>query len=146
MMGSWLLWDQCTNKLIQSASVIFPKFQPYGQSHMPAKGSLLHIMNAVTLGEVLTEQYFEEENWAIGSLPLVKDVKLPFHLGKALKGPHRDNWRKSCEAELAQMAARDVWDVAEKVPGMKTIGHQWVFYLKSNADGSIEEFKAHLVA
>ncbi|MBW0545411.1 hypothetical protein O181_085126 [Austropuccinia psidii MF-1] len=146
MTGGWLLWDQRTNKLIQLASVIFPKFQPYWQPNMPAKGSLLHIMNTMTLGEVPTEQYFEEENRAIGSLPLVKDVKIPFHLGKALKGPHCKDWRKSCEVELAEMATRDVWEIVEKVPGMKTIGHRWVFDLKNNANGSIEKFKARLVA
>ncbi|MBW0488631.1 hypothetical protein O181_028346 [Austropuccinia psidii MF-1] len=146
MTGGWLLWDQCTNKLIQSASIIFPKFQPYGKLNTPAKGSLSHIMNAMTLGKVPTERYFEEENWAIGSLPLLKDIKIQFHLGEALKGPHRDNWRKACEAGLAQMGARDVWDVVQKVPGMKTIGHRWVFDLKSNVDCSIEKLKAWLVA
>ncbi|MBW0464017.1 hypothetical protein O181_003732 [Austropuccinia psidii MF-1] len=69
-----------------------------------------------------------------------------FHLGKELKGPHRDDWRKAYEAELSQMVARDVWDVVQKVPGMKNIGHRWVFDLKSNADCSIEKLKAWLVA
>ncbi|MBW0520871.1 hypothetical protein O181_060586 [Austropuccinia psidii MF-1] len=47
LSGSWLLWDQRTNKMIQSTSVIFPQFQPSRQADTPAKGSLLHIMNAI---------------------------------------------------------------------------------------------------
>ncbi|MBW0502835.1 hypothetical protein O181_042550 [Austropuccinia psidii MF-1] len=146
MTDGWLLWDPRTNRMIQSASIIFPKVQPYGGPTTPGKGSLSHIVSAMTLGEVPTEQYFEDENRAINSLPLVKDVKIPSHLGEALKGPHRNNWKTACEAELTQMATREVWDVVEKIPGMKTIGHRWVFDLKSNANGSIEKFKARLVA
>ncbi|MBW0539263.1 hypothetical protein O181_078978 [Austropuccinia psidii MF-1] len=146
MSGGWLLWDQHTNKMVQSASVIFPQFQASGQEDTPAKDSLTHIMNAMVLGKVPTEQYFEEENWAIASLPLVKDVKIPNHLGQALSGPHCNNWRAACLMELAQMAKRDVWDVVVKEPGMKTIGHQWVFDLKTNTNGGIAKFKARLVA
>ncbi|MBW0467129.1 hypothetical protein O181_006844 [Austropuccinia psidii MF-1] len=145
MMGGLLLWVLRTNKMIQSASVIFPKFQPYGQPKMPSKCPLSHIVSVMTLGEVLTEKYFEEENQAIDSLPLVKDVKIPSHLGEALKGPHRNDWKRACEAELTQMATRDVWDVVEKVPGMKKIGHWWVFDLKSNANGSIKNSRPGLL-
>ncbi|MBW0521837.1 hypothetical protein O181_061552 [Austropuccinia psidii MF-1] len=146
MTGGWLLWDPRTNKMIQLASVIFPQFQPYGQPTTPGKGSLSHVVSAITLDKVPMEQYFEDENQAINSLPLVKDVKIPFHLGEALKGPHRNSWKRACEEELTQMATREVWDVVKKIPGMKTIGHQWVFDLKSNANGSIKKFKARLVA
>ncbi|MBW0471930.1 hypothetical protein O181_011645 [Austropuccinia psidii MF-1] len=146
MTGGWLLWDPRTNKMIQLASVIFPKFQSYGRPTTPGKGSLSHVITTMTLGEVPTEQYFEDETRAVNSLPLVKDVKIPSHLGEALKSPHRDSWRRACEAELNQMATREVWDVVDKMPGMKTIGHRWVFDLKRNGDGSIEKFKSRLVA
>ncbi|MBW0514301.1 hypothetical protein O181_054016 [Austropuccinia psidii MF-1] len=96
MSGGSLLWDQHTNKMVQSASVIFPQFQASRQADTPAKGSLTHIMNTRVLGEVTMEQYFEEENQAIASLPLVKDVKILNHSGQALSGPHRNHWRTSC--------------------------------------------------
>ncbi|MBW0542200.1 hypothetical protein O181_081915 [Austropuccinia psidii MF-1] len=99
MSGSWLLWDQQTNKMVQSMSVIFPQFQTSRQADTPIRGSLMHIMNAMLLGKVLTEQYFEEENRAIASLPLVKDVKIPNHLGQVLSGPHRKHWRAGPDGE-----------------------------------------------
>ncbi|MBW0541367.1 hypothetical protein O181_081082 [Austropuccinia psidii MF-1] len=86
MSGGWRLWEPSTNKMVQSASVIFPHF------------------------------------------------------------PHREKWREACLAKLDQMATREVWEAVEKKPGMKTIGHRWVFDIKRNVDGSIDRFKARLVA
>ncbi|MBW0527843.1 hypothetical protein O181_067558 [Austropuccinia psidii MF-1] len=79
--------------MVQSASVIFPQFQPSRHLATSTKDCLTHIMNAMVLGEVPTEWYFEEENWAVSSLPLVKDVKIPSHLGQAFNGPHCNQWR-----------------------------------------------------
>ncbi|MBW0498256.1 hypothetical protein O181_037971 [Austropuccinia psidii MF-1] len=142
LSGSWLLWDQFTNKMIQSASVILTQFQLSRYADTHAKGSLLHIMNVMSLGEVPTERYFEEENWAIASLPLVKDVKIPNHLGQALSGPNRDHWRTACLAELDQMVKRDVWSVVAKEPGMKTIGHRVLNVAMSSAGDCCAELLA----
>ncbi|MBW0535353.1 hypothetical protein O181_075068, partial [Austropuccinia psidii MF-1] len=147
MTGGWLLWEPSTNKMVQSASVVFPQFQPSAVSAAPvAKGSLSHVVNSMTLGEVPTECLFNAETQAIDSLFLAKDINIPKHLGKALSGPHCEQWWQACLAELDQMAARHVWEVVEKQSHMKTIGHQWVFDLKRKPNGSMERYKARLVA
>ncbi|MBW0478213.1 hypothetical protein O181_017928 [Austropuccinia psidii MF-1] len=147
LSGGWLLWEPSTNKMVQSASVIFPQFQPANTAQESSnKGSLRHIVSTVLLGEVPTEKYFESENQAIDLILMAKDVNIPTHLGKALSGAYQENWKAACQAELDQMATRDVWEVLPKLPGMKTIGHCWVFDLKCNLDGTVEEFKARLVA
>ncbi|MBW0527976.1 hypothetical protein O181_067691 [Austropuccinia psidii MF-1] len=72
-----------------------PKHQQNGavsKCHFPPvptikTGCLTHIMNAIVLDKVPTERYFEEENQVVSSLPLVKDVKIPSHLGQVLNGP-----------------------------------------------------------
>ncbi|MBW0464060.1 hypothetical protein O181_003775 [Austropuccinia psidii MF-1] len=92
----------------------------------------------MTLGEVPTESIFAEETTAVNSLPQ--------HLGQALCGPNQHHWKEVCMAELAQMERWDVWEVVNKEKGMKTIGHQWVFDMKRQDDGSVKKFKAHLVA
>jgi hypothetical protein len=38
------------------------------------------------------------------------------------------------------------WDVVDKVEGGKKVGSKWVFKVKKLADGSIDKFKARLVA
>ncbi|MBW0461137.1 hypothetical protein O181_000852 [Austropuccinia psidii MF-1] len=147
LTGGWLLWEPNINKMVQSASVIFPKFQSSNMPlQPPIKGSLQHIVNTTFLGEVPTEKYFKSENREIDSIFLVKDISVPNHLGQALSGAHQDMCRAACRAELDQMIARDIWEVLPKQPCMKTIGHCWVFDLKSNLEGTMEKFKARLAA
>ncbi|MBW0547056.1 hypothetical protein O181_086771 [Austropuccinia psidii MF-1] len=91
MSGGWLLWEPSTHKMVQSASIIFPQFQPSTALSRPiSKGSLGHMINEMSLGEVPTERLFTPENQAIDSLILVKDIIIPEHLGWALAGRHRE--------------------------------------------------------
>src|SRR5208337_744968 len=49
-------------------------------------------------------------------------------------------------SELASLAKNNTWEVIERLPpGHKALGSKWVFKIKKNADGSIAQFKAHLV-
>ncbi|MBW0535962.1 hypothetical protein O181_075677 [Austropuccinia psidii MF-1] len=147
LTGGWLLWEPSTDKMVQSASVIFPKFQSSNMPpQLPTKGSLQHIVNTMSLGEVPTEKYFKLENQAIDSIALAKDMGIPNHLAQQLSGVHQDKWGEACRAELAQMVARDVWEAVPEQPGMKTIRNCWVFDLKHNLDGTVEKFKALLIA
>ncbi|MBW0575017.1 hypothetical protein O181_114732 [Austropuccinia psidii MF-1] len=147
MTGSWLLWEPKSDKMIQSASVIFPQFQSLGGPKTGnSKGSLSNIVHRAALGSVSMERYFHIENTAIEMLPLTKDITIPEHLGQALSGRYQDHWRAAFKCELNQILA---WDVLEEVPKtgeMKTIGHHWVFDIKQQASGGIEKFKAWLVA
>ncbi|MBW0501140.1 hypothetical protein O181_040855 [Austropuccinia psidii MF-1] len=147
MSGGWLLWEPSTNKMVQSASIIFPQLQPSTNLSRPiSKGSLGHVVSTMSLGEFPTERLFAVENQVVDSLILVKDINIPEQLSQALLGPHREKWREACLAELDQMSTRDVWEAVEKKPGIKTIGHRWVFDIKQNVDGSMDCFKARLVA
>ncbi|MBW0488316.1 hypothetical protein O181_028031 [Austropuccinia psidii MF-1] len=82
-----LMWDPACDKMVQSTSVIFPRFQLMGKSNPgKSKGLLGHIVNTDVLGKVATERYFEEENGAIEMLPLTANLAIPEHLGQALSG------------------------------------------------------------
>ncbi|MBW0467658.1 hypothetical protein O181_007373 [Austropuccinia psidii MF-1] len=147
MSGSWLLWDPESDRLVQSASIVFLHFQSSGIKDADCqKGSLSHIVNAETLGQVPMECYFNDENMAIDTLPVAKDITIPEHLGQVLSGLLSHEWRRACKAELEQMLLRDVWELVVKDNTMKTIGHRWVFDIKHHADRTIEKFKAHLIA
>ncbi|MBW0509161.1 hypothetical protein O181_048876 [Austropuccinia psidii MF-1] len=145
--GGWLLWDPVGDRQVQSASVVFPRFQSSNNTPTGSvKGSLSHIVNAAMLGQVPTEWYFKNELKAIDTLPVTKDVVIPEHLGQALSGPLQHKWKRACKAELEQMTLRDVWEAVDKGKMMKMIGHRWVFNIKHHADGTIEKFKACFVA
>ncbi|MBW0563556.1 hypothetical protein O181_103271 [Austropuccinia psidii MF-1] len=59
------------------------------------KGSLSHVANTEILRQVPTEQYSKDENMAIDTLPVTKDITIPKHLGQALSGPLSQEWRKA---------------------------------------------------
>ena len=40
----------------------------------------------------------------------------------------------------------NVWTVVDLPPGKKAVGYKWVFKLKKLPDGSIDHFKARVVA
>ncbi|MBW0500491.1 hypothetical protein O181_040206 [Austropuccinia psidii MF-1] len=98
------------------------------------------------LKPLMTGGYLADDNEAISSLPLAKDIVIPDHLSQAFSGSRKGDWTTVCLAELDQMKQRDVWEVVNKTPGMKTISHQWVFDIKCSIDGTVEKFKAQMVA
>ena len=48
--------------------------------------------------------------------------------------------------EMGSMARNKVWKLVDLSPQRKSIGNNWVFKIKRQADGSIDKFKARLVA
>ena len=50
------------------------------------------------------------------------------------------------EQELKSLKENKVWELVELPKDRKIIGSKWVYKLKSGPDGSIERYKARLVA
>jgi len=48
--------------------------------------------------------------------------------------------------EMASLHKNEAWDLVELSTGRKPIGNKWVFKKKTNAEGKVEKYKAHLVA
>ncbi|MBW0464765.1 hypothetical protein O181_004480 [Austropuccinia psidii MF-1] len=133
--------------MIHSASAIFPCFQmACSEKGTLAKGSLRHVLNKMSLGQVPMELYFECKEKAINSLPLAKDISVLENLRQALVNPHQHHWEQACLDKLDQMKRQGVWQAIIRTPAMKTIGHCWVFNTKLDEYGNIKKFKARLVA
>ncbi|CAI5500194.1 unnamed protein product [Closterium sp. Naga37s-1] len=66
---------------------------------------------------------------------------------QALTGPHAKEWRAAMDAELKALESRDTWVLVDRaaVKGRRVLSGKWVFRLKTNADGTIERFKARWV-
>ena len=50
------------------------------------------------------------------------------------------------DEELSTLHKTDTWDLVPLPPGKSVVGFRWVYKIKTNSDGSIERYKARLVA
>ena len=74
------------------------------------------------------------------------DLEEPATFQDAINGPDQVHWRSAVKAELKSMHLRGVFHAAKVPRGQGAIGTKWVFKIKRKADGSIEKYKACLVA
>ena len=65
---------------------------------------------------------------------------------EALNGPDKIKWTNAIEKEMNLLSKNDVWELVELPKDRKSVGSKWVFKVKFDADGSVERYKARLVA
>ena len=70
----------------------------------------------------------------------------PTTVEEALSGPEKDKWKEAMKKEMDSLKANDVYDIVKLPQHRKTVGCKWIFKRKVRADGSIERYKARLVA
>jgi hypothetical protein len=55
-------------------------------------------------------------------------------------------WRQAMELETKALHQNGMWELVPLPLAKKTIGCKWVYTVKFNLDGSVEQLKARLVA
>jgi hypothetical protein len=63
-----------------------------------------------------------------------------------MSGPDADKWYEAAAVEMQAHLDNGTWKLVKLPAGRKAIGSKWVLKIKRNADGSIERYKARLVA
>ena len=76
----------------------------------------------------------------------VESIEEPRSYNQAVNGKNGDKWREAINQELKALEKNGTFELKELPPGKNTVGCKWVFKVKKNQDGSIERYKARLVA
>ena len=87
-----------------------------------------------------TTKYFGDEFIVY----LVDDT--PRTIEEAYSSPDADFWKKAVRSEMVSIMSNGIWEVVERPYGCKPVGCKWVFKKKFRPYGTIEKYKARLVA
>jgi reverse transcriptase-like protein len=55
-------------------------------------------------------------------------------------------WKAAMDKEINTLEKANTWSTVQHPANKNIIGSKWVFCIKCKADGSIDKYKAHLVA
>ncbi|KAE8673457.1 Aspartic proteinase A3 [Hibiscus syriacus] len=83
------------------------------------------------------ENPLENEEASVDSITILDTVE------ESLKDP---KWKKAIEEELKALENNNTWIIVDLLKDKKLVDCKWVFTVKYKADGSIERYKAGLVA
>ena len=70
-------------------------------------------------------------------------IKIPNSVYEALKVPE---WHKATLEEYTALEKNGTWVLTKLPHGKKTVGCKWIFPIKHKASGSVDRYKAQLVA
>ncbi|GJV06432.1 retrotransposon protein, putative, ty1-copia subclass [Tanacetum coccineum] len=72
------------------------------------------------------------------------DLGKPANYKAALLDPESEKWLDAMNVEMQFMKNKEVWDLIDLPPNGKTVGSKWLFKKKTDMDGAVHTFKAHI--
>nr|GEU41510.1 hypothetical protein [Tanacetum cinerariifolium] len=83
--------------------------------------------------------YVDFEEHELGDLNELPNYKV------ALSDPKYDKWLEAMNMKMQSMTDNQVWILVELPLNGRTVGRKWLFKKKTDMDGNVHTFKAHLV-
>lgn len=77
---------------------------------------------------------------------LTEDVDEPLNIKEAWTGEHANQWKKATDSEYDSLINNGTWELVPPPNNKNIVGSRWVFKVKHNSDGTVNRFKARLVA
>nr|GEY48213.1 hypothetical protein [Tanacetum cinerariifolium] len=84
--------------------------------------------------------YIDAEEHELG------DLGEPANYKAALLDPESKKWLNAMNVEMQSMKYNEVWVLVELHPNGKTVGSKWLFKKKTDMDGNVHIYKAHIRA
>ncbi|GJV95012.1 retrotransposon protein, putative, ty1-copia subclass [Tanacetum coccineum] len=84
--------------------------------------------------------YIDAEEHELG------DLGEPANYKVVLLDPESDKWLNAMNVEMQSMKDNEVRVLVKLPPNGKTVGSKWLFKKKTDMDGAVHTYKAHLVA
>jgi hypothetical protein len=67
-------------------------------------------------------------------------------IAEAFASPDLDNWKEAIRSEMDSILSNRIWELVDQPYDYKSVGCKWVFKKKLRPDGTIDKYKARLVA
>ena len=77
---------------------------------------------------------------------LTAEIDEPKNIFEAWNGDHSVHWKEATDSEHGSLQDNTTWDLVPLPKDKKAVGSRWVFKVKRNGDGSLDRYKARLVA
>ncbi|MDQ4222848.1 hypothetical protein RBK84_00475, partial [Pseudomonas aeruginosa] len=65
---------------------------------------------------------------------------------EAMSSSESSCWKEAIKSEIDSILSNKTWEIVDILPGIKPIGCKWIFKKKLKPDGSIDKYKAGIVA
>ena len=75
----------------------------------------------------------------------VSQIREPVTMEEAILSEYFVQWKHTADSEYESLIA-ETWELVELPAGCTPIGCKWIFKVKYDKDGRVEQFKGHLVA
>ncbi|CAB4038208.1 Retrovirus-related Pol poly from transposon TNT 1-94 [Paramuricea clavata] len=138
------LYDPSTRKFIRSRDIVFVegKFHDFkdGCSGKTCTDFYIPVDDDIPQVEI------QDVPAVVIEVNLTADINEPVHIQEAWTGDHSVEWKEATDSEYESLMKNDTWELVPPPKGKNIVGSRWVFKVKHTADGSVERFKARLVA